>query len=70
MYGNKPSAVERYVKASLDKLGLDYLDMYLVHMPYAFVEDEKGFVPATNDDGSFKLEMDTDPVAVWKVFFF
>lgn len=67
MYGNKPSEVETYLKLSLERLGLDYLDMYLIHMPYAFVKQANAYAAAVNDDGTYQLEMDTDPVAIWKV---
>jgi len=51
----------------LEKLGLDYLDMYLVHMPFAFKLDENTCTAATNEDGSYILDFNTDPVLVWKV---
>ncbi|KAL6440631.1 hypothetical protein ACFW04_003248 [Cataglyphis niger] len=66
-YGNRPSDVEKFIKLSLKKLGLDYLDMYLVHLPFTFKFDEKTGAAATNEDGSFILDFDTDPVSVWKV---
>ncbi|KZC11208.1 Alcohol dehydrogenase [NADP(+)] A [Dufourea novaeangliae] len=65
-YGNRPSDVEKYIQLSLDKLGLDYLDMYLIHMPFAFKRDETAFAPATHEDGSYVFDLDTDPVSVWK----
>lgn len=65
-YGNRPSDVEKFIKLSLERLKLDYIDMYLVHMPFAFKLDEKTFAPAVNEDGSFKLDLDSDPVSVWK----
>lgn len=33
---HQPSRVEPAFQASLDKLGLSYLDLYLIHTPYAF----------------------------------
>ncbi|XP_076638005.1 aldo-keto reductase family 1 member A1 isoform X2 [Colletes latitarsis] len=65
-YGNRPSDVEKYIKLSLNKLGLDYLDMYLIHMPFAFKLNEITCAPATHEDGSYVLDLDTDPVSVWK----
>lgn len=65
-FGNRPSDVERFIKLSLEKLGLDYLDMYLIHMPFAFKLDENTCTAATNEDGSYILDLDTDPVSVWK----
>lgn len=59
--------MEKFIKLSLEKLGLDYLDMYLVHLPFAFKFDEKTGAAATCEDGSYILDFDTDPVSVWKV---
>lgn len=42
--------------------------MYLVHMPFAFKLDENMCAAATNEDGSYILDFDTDPVSVWKVW--
>lgn len=53
---------------SLQNLGLDYIDMYLIHMPFAFLCDKTGLAPVINEDGSYKLDLDTDPVSVWKVY--
>src|SRR6201998_2539552 len=33
---HQPSRVEPAFEASLDRLRLDYLDLYLIHTPYAF----------------------------------
>jgi alcohol dehydrogenase (NADP+) len=33
---HRPERVEPAFKASLDRLGLNYLDLYLIHTPYAF----------------------------------
>src|SRR5271169_6715675 len=33
---HRPERVARAFEASLDRLGLDYLDLYLVHTPFAF----------------------------------
>ncbi|XP_017891581.1 alcohol dehydrogenase [NADP(+)]-like isoform X2 [Ceratina calcarata] len=65
-FGNRPSDVEKFINLSLKKLGLDYLDMYLIHMPFAFKLSESTLTPATNEDGSFLLDFDTNPVLVWK----
>ncbi|XP_076765073.1 aldo-keto reductase family 1 member A1 isoform X2 [Xylocopa sonorina] len=65
-YGNRPSDVEKFINLSLKKLGLSYLDMYLIHMPFAFKLNEDTYTPAVHEDGSFVLDLNTDPVSVWK----
>ncbi|XP_014489229.1 PREDICTED: alcohol dehydrogenase [NADP(+)]-like [Dinoponera quadriceps] len=65
-FGNRPSDVAKFIKLSLEKLGLDYLDMYLVHMPFAFKLDEGTHAAATDEDGNYILDLDTDPISVWK----
>jgi len=66
-FANRPSDVEKFIKLSLKKLELDYLDMYLIHMPFAFKMNKETGTAATHEDGSYILDFDTDPVSVWKV---
>jgi diketogulonate reductase-like aldo/keto reductase len=58
--------VEKYLTTSLRRLQLDYVDLYLIHVPFGFVPDNTGQNPAKNADGSYVLD-DTDHLAVWKV---
>ena len=53
---HRPERVEPAFKASLDRLGLEYLDLYLIHTPFAFKpgddqdpRDEKGNVLYDHD---------------------
>lgn len=62
--GNRASNVEAQLKKSLEKLKLDYLDLYLVHTPFSFVEGDD--LHPRNEDGSFKIDNTTDHIAVWK----
>ncbi|XP_069682289.1 aldo-keto reductase family 1 member A1-like [Periplaneta americana] len=63
--GNRPSGVEKYLSRSLEKLGLDYVDMYLIHVPFAFLERGEEIHPA-NEDGSMLIDPSTDLIEVWK----
>ncbi|XP_045776669.1 aldo-keto reductase family 1 member A1-like isoform X2 [Maniola jurtina] len=63
--GNRPESVEEYFEASRRDLGLDYIDMYLIHVPFAF-EHVPGDLHPKNPDGSMKMDHSTDLVGVWK----
>ncbi|KAI5651777.1 aldo/keto reductase family domain-containing protein [Phthorimaea operculella] len=60
---HRPDLVEKAVKISLNDLGLDYLDLYLIHWPMAYKEGEDPF-PA---DASGKvIYSDVDYVDTWR----
>lgn len=63
----RASAVENYLKLSLEKLGLDYVNMYLIHKPFGFVKDKYKHIPAMNEDGTVVLDLETNHVEIWKV---
>ncbi|XP_049877479.1 aldo-keto reductase family 1 member A1-like [Pectinophora gossypiella] len=63
--GNRPELVQEYFDASLKDLGLDYVDMYLIHTPFAF-EHVPGDLHPKNPDGSMRVDNSTDLLALWK----
>lgn len=67
--GNHPDRVEKYLKRSLEKLGLNYVDMYLVHVPFGFLEEGEDIHPVGND-GNVLLDKSTNHVDIWKVQYF
>lgn len=67
--GNRPEAVEKFLKRSLENLQVDYVDVYLVHVPFGF-KDIEGNLHPINEQGEIDLDLTTDHVAVWKVIFF
>jgi aldehyde reductase len=60
--------VEHFLKLSLQKLKLDYVDLYLIHFPVGFVgnKDDNDLFPK-DDNGMSLLEMNTDHISLWKV---
>lgn len=59
---HKPQDVEEACKRSLKSLGLDYLDLYLIHWPTGFVNLDEGKTNfPTNPDGSVLYDCDTHP---------
>lgn len=63
--GIRPEGVRKYIRKSLEALQLDYLDVYLVHTPFGFKDEEGKNIPGTND-APVELDVTTDIVAVWK----
>lgn len=64
-FGNFAINVEKFVRKSLEDLQLDYIDLYLIHTPFAMPEIENG-PPKTDENGDLVLA-DTDHIATWKV---
>lgn len=69
MYGNRPNDVSKFIKQSLKNLQVDYLDLYLIHLPFSVTRSDE------NQTDYREMEMDytTNHVEIWKVsarFFF
>ncbi|CAG0920665.1 unnamed protein product [Notodromas monacha] len=64
---NRPESVEKYLKKELASLGLDYVDLYLVHMPVGLVElSEDDLLPTDKETGMALFDPDSDHVKLWK----
>lgn len=62
--GNRASDVEKCLKGTLADLQLEYLDLYLIHVPFAVPYVDGPF--ATHDNGDLVLS-ETDHLETWKV---
>jgi alcohol dehydrogenase (NADP+) len=61
---HRPERVEPAFEGSLDRLGLNYVDLYLIHTPYAF---KPGDDPAPRDkDGNVLYDQDVTLLDTWK----
>jgi aldehyde reductase len=60
---HRPDLVQVCIKQSLKDLGLDYLDLYLIHWPMAYIEDRELF--PKDEEGKFILS-DVDYLDTWK----
>lgn len=67
MFANKAELVETYLRKSLERLQLEYLDLYLVHGPFGMQADPTGEVLLLSEDGCPVLDPTTDHLAIWKV---
>lgn len=63
--GNRPDGVRKYLKQSLENLQLDYVDLYLIHSPFGFYDDDQGSF--LMKDSKPELDPTTDLIAIWKV---
>ncbi|XP_054751203.2 aldo-keto reductase family 1 member A1-like [Lytechinus pictus] len=61
---HRPEDVEAACRKSLEKLGLSYVDLYLMHWPFAF-QTGKGMAPK-GPDGMILADDDIDFVDTWK----
>lgn len=62
----RASDVAKVLDLSLSNLGLEYVDMYLIHVPFGTYRTPD-FDVLINDDGTTAIDYTTDHIAIWKV---
>ncbi|KAI4753442.1 Aldo/keto reductase [Aureobasidium sp. EXF-3400] len=64
---HEPEEVKWSFQSSLDNLGLDYIDLFLVHWPIAAEKDDKN-MPKLNEKGQYiiKEELTKNPEPTWR----
>ncbi|XP_072759260.1 aldo-keto reductase 1B [Anoplolepis gracilipes] len=60
---HRPDLVEPAIKQTLADLGLDYIDLYLIHWPVGYEEERESLFPTT--EGGISLS-DVDYLDTWK----
>lgn len=63
--GNHPDKVEHFMKLSLKNLKLDYVDLYLIHLPMGMV-GKHDFDVMPNENGLAVLDKTTSLEVVWE----
>ncbi|KAK5647911.1 hypothetical protein RI129_002803 [Pyrocoelia pectoralis] len=61
---NRPEDVEKFLRMSLERLQLEYVDLFLIHCPFAF-ECNANYTPVIEENGNFVLASNNN-LAIWE----
>lgn len=67
--GNRASDVKKFLDLQLKRLQVDYVDLYLIHVPFGFHCDDATLTPVVKSSGEYDLDMETDHITTWKVYY-
>lgn len=65
--GNRAGSVEKFLTKSLKALQLDYVDLYLIHLPVGFQDKGDDTLWPRDETGEALLDTSTDLISLWKV---
>ncbi|CAK1583487.1 unnamed protein product [Parnassius mnemosyne] len=65
--GNRASDVKKFLDLQLSRLQMEYVDLYLIHVPFGFHCNPDTLTPVVKDNGEYDLDMETDHISTWKV---
>lgn len=60
-----PEGVHKYINKSLELLKVDYVDLYLIHLPVRLREVEDALLPVKSN-GEIDMINDVDHIKIWK----
>ncbi|EKM81198.1 hypothetical protein AGABI1DRAFT_84126 [Agaricus bisporus var. burnettii JB137-S8] len=63
---HQPDQVEKQLDETLKQLGVDYLDLYLIHFPVSFVPGEQLYPPHHSIEGEVEIDTETSLTDTWK----